>query len=421
MTSDPQSIFDYIFSLTVPGVKLELSRVEAFMRGIDNPHASYPVIHIAGTNGKGSTAAMLAAIMGAQGYKTGLFTSPHLVQPNERIRIGNVLVPDAFIVEMVDNWRTIIDKHGITFFEVLTALGMAYFKQETVDYAVIETGLGGRLDATNVVDPLLSIITSVSMDHENILGDTIQKIAGEKAGIIKPGRPVILGSNTNEVQDVMQRESQAKGTSYYYVPDVVRVESVKVQGINQSVQMRLKNKRVDVNLPLLGSHQIDNFANVLVAMDQLGLKLDSHLIQKGLDQMVWLGRMQALQVDPLVLYDVAHNVEGLKQLLKSLQDSGLEDTIVVAAFNARKNIRPMLEALSNWNGSVLFTAFKGHSSVERDVLVGLGVEPGKISNNLQEAYVQAQDQKGYPDQAICFMGSHYLAEQLFDLFNVESV
>jgi len=162
---DSKSVFEYIFGLTVPGVKLELSRVEAFMDRLGNPHAAYPVIHIAGTNGKGSTAAMLAGILRAYGKKTGLFTSPHLITPNERIRVGNTLVSDEFIVRKVEEWRVHIDELGITFFEVLTALGMEYFRQHSVDYAVIETGLGGRLDATNVVNPIASIITSVSMDH----------------------------------------------------------------------------------------------------------------------------------------------------------------------------------------------------------------------------------------------------------------
>ena len=416
INQDSKSVFDYIFGLTVPGVKLELSRVEAFMDRLGNPHASYPVIHIAGTNGKGSTAAMLAAILGAYGKKTGLFTSPHLIRPNERIRVGNILVSDAFIIRKVEEWRVHIDELGITFFEVLTALGMTYFKEQTVDFAVIETGLGGRLDATNVVDPLASIITSVSLDHENILGDNLTQIAGEKAGIIKSKRPILLGKNPDVVRQVVEKRSQLVKSPYIYVPDRVKIESVNPLGMSQRIRSKIAGQVIDVELPLLGRHQVENFTNVLVTLNELGFTLDASVIQKGLDNMIWQGRMQALQKEPPVLYDVAHNPEGLARLLESLLELGKEDSIIVAAFNARKNIQPMLELLKNWPGKVIFTIFSGHSAVEMDSLLQLGVNPESIASNLAAAYDCALKLKTHSDQVICFFGSHYLAETLFPMF-----
>ena len=413
---DSKSVFDYIFGLTVPGVKLELSRVEAFMDRLGNPHASYPVIHIAGTNGKGSTAAMLAAILRAFGKKTGLFTSPHLIKPNERIRVGNTLVSDEFIIRKVEEWRVHIDELGITFFEVLTALGMEYFKEQSVDYAVIETGLGGRLDATNVVNPIASIITSVSMDHENILGDNLAQIAGEKAGIIKSQRPILLGKNPDVVKQIVEHKSQQVNSTYIYVPDRVKIEEVTHQGMSQRIRCSISGQTIDIELPLLGRHQVENFTNVLAALDELGFRLDASIIQLGLDDMIWQGRMQALQKDPPVLYDVAHNPEGLTRLLESLLELGKEDSIIVAAFNARKNIQPMLDLLQTWPGEVIFTAFSGHSAVEKKSLVHLGVNPDLIESNLVAAYERALKLKVHDDQVICFFGSHYLAESLFPMF-----
>lgn len=418
MHSDSKSVFDYIFGLTVPGVKLELSRVEDFMTLLGKPYQAYPVIHIAGTNGKGSTAAMLAAILNAYGFKTGLFTSPHLVRPNERIRIAETLIPDSFIIEKVESWRSHINKLGITFFEVLTALGMVYFQEQSVEYAVIETGLGGRLDATNVVDPIASVITAVSMDHENILGDSIERIATEKAGIIKVGRPVVLGKNSPQVRHVIEQRCEQQNTHCVYVPDTVKIESVAVTGTTQLVRIVLGDQLIDVTLPLLGLHQIENFTNVLVTLDQLGFELDSEKIQSGLDEMQWRGRIQALQVDPLVLYDVAHNPEGLERLLESLRQASLESSILIAAFNARKNIQTMLDLLKTWQGPILYTLFEGHSAITHDMLTDQGVDPTLISHTLENAYVRAVELKSSENQAICFFGSHYLANSLFELFDL---
>lgn len=417
MKLDSKSVFDYIFGLTIPGVKLELSRVRTFMKKIGDPATSYPVIHIAGTNGKGSTAAMLAAMLTAYGKRTGLFTSPHLIKPNERIRVGHAKVSDDFIVSQVEAWRQLIEELGITFFEVLTALGMEYFKQQQVEYAVIETGLGGRLDATNVVDPLLCIITSVSMDHENILGHDLTTIAGEKAGIIKAQRPILVAHNPLEVLRVMEQKSKAVKAPYSYVPDTVSVLHVDTNKLGQSVSVSVGGERVDVELPLLGHHQVENFSNAVAGLKGLGFELKSHLIQKGLDDLRWQGRLEVLQKSPPVLYDVAHNPAGLQRLLESLRDWDRSDAIIIAAFNARKNILPMIQMLSGWSGDVLYSVFSGHSSVEQDRLLAHGLPADRITESLEQAYLTAQELKVRSQQTICFIGSHYIAEILYPMFD----
>lgn len=420
MSTDSAAVFEYIFSLTYPGVKLELSRVERFMTYLGNPHEAYRIIHVAGTNGKGSTSAMLAAILNKLGVKTGLFTSPHLIKANERIRINETLIPDDFIVRKVELWRPKIEELGITFFEVLTALGMVYFKEQGVDYAVFETGLGGRLDATNVVNPVASVITAVSMDHENILGDNLELIAAEKAGIIKTGKPLILGQNSASVCKIMKSKAQAEGSSYNYVPDTVSIIDNAAIGTSQEVKLALSGSTIKLVLPLMGLHQVENFCTALLTLYKLGFELNPELIQKGLDQMEWGGRMQPLQKRaPLVLYDVAHNPEGVERLIESLRQTSCGDAILIVAFNARKNINAMLTILNNWDGPVIYSLFSGHSSIDKATLIKSGVEPSTISNDLQFAYRRALEIQNHVDQPICFMGSHYLAESLYKMFHVK--
>jgi dihydrofolate synthase/folylpolyglutamate synthase len=420
MSQNSKAIFDYIFGLTTPGVKLELSRVKQFMSLLGNPYQAYDVIHIAGTNGKGSTAAMMAAILNTSGIKTGLFTSPHLLKPNERIRIGQVMIPDEFIITKVESWKSHIDELGITFFEVLAALGMVYFKEQGVKYAVFETGLGGRLDATNVVDPIISIITSISMDHENILGDTLEKIALEKAGIIKKNKPLILAKNTPDVIQLMKTRCEQKQSEFVYVPELTQIENVVYERTSQEITIRINEQSLRFNLPLLGKHQAENFCNVLAALDQIGFVLDPIKIQKGLDALQWLGRIQALQENPLILYDVAHNSAGLESLMDSLRMTKMEDCILIAAFNARKNVSTMLELLETWSGPILYTAFKGHSALDADALRKLGINPKQVLDDPEQAYASALEIQTDLNQSICFFGSHYLAESLFELFNFDT-
>ena len=418
MQTESDSVFEYIFGLTAPGVKLELGRVKQFLTFIGKPYEAYPVFHVAGTNGKGSTSAMTASILRAAGFKTGLFTSPHLIKPNERIRIGDIFVPDEFIIDRVQAWRQQITELGLTFFEVLTALGMDYFRQESVDYAVFETGLGGRLDATNVVDPLACIITAISMDHENILGDTIEQIALEKAGIIKAGKPVFLAKNSRAVKEVMESKCREVGAPLHYVPDLAKILDSRIVGTKQQVKIEFDGDVLELTLPLLGRHQVENFCNVLVTLNVLGFDLNSRSIQLGLDQLSWPGRLQLLQTNPMVLYDVAHNPAGLERLVESLILSSHSRATLIAAFNARKNIKSMLDILASWKGQVLFSLFEGHSSIEKQVLIAMGVSDEVIFSSLEEAYIKALEHAD-GKEAICFFGSHYIATTLEEMFKAE--
>jgi len=418
MTPNPKAIFDYIFGLTGSDVKLELSRVHQFMDYLGNPYRSYPVIHIAGTNGKGSTAAILASILRGYGYKVGLFTSPHLIIPNERIKVNDKLVPDAYIVAKVEQWRDQIEMLGITFFEVLTALGMVYFKEQQVDYAVIETGLGGRLDATNVVNPLVSVITSISKDHENILGHTLDEIAMEKAGIIKPGKPVVLGQNKPLIQKLVSDVADLRHSELLKVSNQIQIKSARQSEDYQQINLTLNGTELSFKLPLLGSYQVENFSNALVALGAMNIEINEQSIQNGLDGLKWAGRMQILKKEPRVIYDVAHNPEGLTRLLESLVSIGMEDAILLAAFNARKDVSELVKILSSWKGPVFYTLFEGHSAVTTDVLREFGIDPILMIESPKEAYETALAVRT-EKQAICFLGSHYLAENIYPIFEVD--
>ena len=416
MSTASSVIFDYIFGLTGGDVKLELTRIEQFMDQLGKPYEAYPVIHIAGTNGKGSTASMLAASLRGYGYKVGLYTSPHLITPNERIRVNDQFVPDAFIVSQVESWRDRIDELGITFFEILTALALVYFKEQQVDYAVLETGLGGRLDATNVVDPLMSIITSISMDHENILGNTIELIAAEKAGIIKAGKPLVLARNTDLVRQIMTSTCDARNARIRYAPEQMPVTISGSHDGFERIRFASPDFEQEVQLPLRGMHQVENFQTVLTALELMDLELDATRIQQGLDNLQWWGRMQTLQEQPRVIYDVAHNPDGLLRLQQSLSAAAMGDAILIAAFNARKNVSKMLELLAGWPGPVLFTLFGGHSAVPRENLLAWGVPESSIDLTPDKAYTHALSLRSRPDQVICYFGSHYLAEDIYPLF-----
>ncbi|MCF7796370.1 MAG: bifunctional folylpolyglutamate synthase/dihydrofolate synthase [Lentisphaeria bacterium] len=416
-------VIDYIFGLTVPGVKLELTRVERFMEALGNPHRAFPAIHIAGTNGKGSTAAMLASVLMATGRRVGLFTSPHLLRPNERIKVNGQEISDEVIVERVTAWKPLIEANEITFFEVLTALGYWYFKDQQIDVAVIETGLGGRLDATNVITPVLSVITSVDMDHMNILGNTIEAIAAEKAGIIKPGVPVVLAENSQPVQTVIQSYARQQHADLLYAPDYCDVLQQEVIFPRQVLTCQTVDDDYRIDSPLLGIHQAQNVAVALTALARLPFQISREAILSGLAEVAWQGRMQVLQTEPPVLYDVAHNPAGVRQLLQSLRYAGFGETVLLLGLNQRKDADGIVDVLASWPGEIGLYAYRGESTVPLKKLLELQQSNPHITNvfeNFNDGVTWAETVRSQHDRpAICIFGSHYLAEEIFPHFSIK--
>jgi dihydrofolate synthase/folylpolyglutamate synthase len=302
-----------------------LERMEALLAAMGMPHRTYPCVHIAGTNGKGSTASLLAAIARAAGYRVGLHTSPHLWHVGERMRIDGIPAPTTWLEKAVARCRPLFEQVQPSFFEATVALSFLYFAEQQVDLAVVEVGLGGRLDATNVVQPRLAVITSIGLDHTDILGETIEAIAREKAGIIKPGVPVLTGATQPEALAVIRETAARQQAPLHYLWEEVHLEQVEPEVACMRLTVRTPVRRYeDLEVGLLGRHQA---TNALLAIRAAELVLpevldDPRPIRQGLREVRQLsglrGRFDVLQTRPLVVADVAHNPDGLAAVLATI-------------------------------------------------------------------------------------------------------
>jgi dihydrofolate synthase / folylpolyglutamate synthase len=330
-----QETLDYLYAalpvfhrIGPAAYKHDLGNTLALMEILDHPETAFPAIHIAGTNGKGSVSSMLSAIFTKAGYKTGLYTSPHLQSFTERIRINGIPIPEQTVAEWVAGMVPVIDEMKPSFFEITVAMCFDYFRKEGVEIAIVETGLGGRLDSTNVVHPVLSVITNISYDHMDLLGDTLEKIAFEKAGIIKQGRPCVLGSNRPEVIPVFKAKAEASQSSLVMASEVWLAES-GASAWPQSI-WRYKEVRSDrvltVKTDLSGDYQQENIQTVLAACTALegeGYSIPEEVMLSALENVGTLsglkGRMQKLGMEPLILTDVGHNADGIQKVMRQLQ------------------------------------------------------------------------------------------------------
>jgi dihydrofolate synthase / folylpolyglutamate synthase len=329
---------DYLYSrlpmfqrIGAAAYKADLSNTHAICDVLDHPENKFLSIHIAGTNGKGSTSHLIAAVLQAAGYKTGLYTSPHLKDFRERIRINGKMIPKARIVKFVEDSKDAFEKIEPSFFEWTVGLAFDYFAREKVDIAVIETGLGGRLDSTNVITPLASVITNISWDHANLLGNTLVKIAGEKAGIIKPGIPVIIGETQPDVQRVFERKAKQEKSpllfadSVYKLRNVAQSKRMPLQLVADAAQGRttvLKGLRCGLS----AQYQQKNIVTVLAALDALrvkGFRIPAAAVRKGFAEVTALtglqGRWQVIGTQPLTVADTGHNEAGIKEVLRQIK------------------------------------------------------------------------------------------------------
>lgn len=323
-------LLEELFAMTFFGIKPGLERIETLLTHIGDPHVMLPVIHVAGTNGKGSTCAMLAAILQQAGYKTGLYTSPHLTRFNERIRINGTEISDEDIARLARPLMNVAKPIGGTFFEVTTAMALQYFAEQRVDVAVIETGLGGRLDATNVVSPLLTIITSIDIDHEEYLGSTLTGIAGEKAGIIKADVPCIVTEPRPELRSVFEERAQRLHAPLTFVDDVLQVDVDSYHpDLTMTVSVIDQNFRYYLTTDLCGPHQARNLAGVIAALPVLRsiYFISEEHVRLGLQRVQAVtghaGRIQLRRHEPPIVLDVAHNPAGMKALVETLAACGL--------------------------------------------------------------------------------------------------
>lgn len=299
------------------GMDFKLARVAAALAAVGNPQRAFRAIHVAGTNGKGSVSAMAEAILRAAGVRTGLYTSPHLVDFRERIRVAGAWVPRAAVVEDVARVRACVDvaATGLTFFELATIIAFLHFARERVEVAVVEVGLGGRLDATNVIDGDVAVITSIGFDHEAFLGNTLAAIAGEKAGILRAGRPAIIGALPPEAMAVVEAAALRVGAPLLRLGREIRAETGAAGMDFRGPRRTLSGLRPGLH----GRHQVGNAALAIAAVDELlPAKVGERAVRAGIEAVCWPGRLEVVRADPPLLLDAAHNPDGMRVLAREL-------------------------------------------------------------------------------------------------------
>jgi len=397
--------------------EFDLSRMEKLLDLAGNPHTSFLSLHVAGTKGKGSTCAMMESALRAQSYKTGLYTSPHLHTFRERIRIAGEMVSEEDVVYGIEELRPLIENiPGLTTFEIMTALAFLLFAHKGVEVAVVEVGLGGRLDATNVITPLVSVITSLSYDHTQLLGNTLASIAQEKAGIIKKGVPVVSAPQQEEALEVIEATAKLRGSPLV----LVGRDWIWEEEGNQILTIRRLNPpdfSLRVRLPLLGIHQPINAAVAVAALDaasERGLKLSVEAMREGLEKVEWPGRLEILQRSPLFIVDGAHNVESARCLAYSIKKLfSWNRLILVFGASSDKDIPGMLKELLPLADEIILTRARNPRAASPEDILGevqtLGfkgrvVEPAIKA--VEEALKEAQEK-----DLVCVTGSLFLVAE----------
>lgn len=352
---------DYLYSrlpmfqrVGAAAYKADLTNTIAICKELGNPQNKLQCIHVAGTNGKGSTSHMLAAVLQKAGYKVGLYTSPHMVDFRERIKINGKLIPKDYIVEFVEKHKTAFEKIEPSFFEWTVGLAFDYFANQEVDVAVIEVGLGGRLDSTNVIKPIVSVITNIGFDHMNLLGDTLVKIGTEKAGIIKERIPVVVSQYQPEVAPVFNEKAKQLKSSIVFADKIYKLnKSEKTKdGLSIEVLNKKNNAVLNYTLDLTGSYQLKNVLGVLAALEvvvESGFVVSEENIKDGLKQVIkltgLLGRWQILNEKPLVICDTGHNEDGIKEVLKNIEATPHKNLHMVIGMVNDKDVSKVLSML----------------------------------------------------------------------------
>lgn len=409
-----QQALDYMLTPGGPKTRLGLERITELMKKLGDPQKQLRFIHVAGTNGKGSTCAMLASILTKAGYTTGLYTSPHLFRVNERMNINGVDISDEELIELAERVKPVTDgmEDEPTEFERITAMAFLYFQQRKCDVVVLEVGLGGRLDSTNVIDaPDAAVITHIALEHTQILGDTLKKIAAEKAGIIKKNTPVALYGQSREVEQAVQKICTEKG-GCLWVSDLkqLKVERCSLNGQNVSYRARQ-----NLQLPLLGEHQAYNMALTLDTVDLLvrerGYHISDEAIREGLACVTWPGRLEVLRESPVVLVDGAHNPDGVQQLATAMKQyvTGQKVTFVMGVM-ADKDYVEMAGMVAPYARQFITVAPEYHraldarslrETIERELNVPVRCG-GSVRQGLELALTESK-----PEDTIVIFGSLY--------------
>ena len=408
-----ESHLDYLYNLKRLGIKVGLSHTIELLKRCGDPQNNFKSVHIAGTNGKGSTCAIISSILKTAGLKVGLYTSPHLIRFNERIRVNNNPIENAQIIQFIKQYKSDINEIKSTFFETTTALAFKHFSNQNIDIAIIETGLGGRLDSTNVLKPNVTVITPVSLDHCDILGNDILSIAGEKEGIIKKNIPLVLAPQLLAVQNQLLKKAEKVGAS---------VINVEIPSKVQITEWGTKFKRKDqlFNIPLIGTHQAINASVGIELIQSFMPEIKKEIIDTGLTKVKWPGRLQRMKKEYPIYYDVAHNFHGLQSILETM--SQIFNKKPFGLFVMKKNKEPdlVVKALENKfdqlviSGAPELGLMSGYELSQK--LSNFGLKDFVVIDRFQSALdhmVEITQKTGRPTLVL---GSHYIARLVFNKF-----
>ncbi|WP_291732859.1 folylpolyglutamate synthase/dihydrofolate synthase family protein [Clostridium sp.] len=410
----------YITEVGNFGSNYGLERTYKLLEHLGNPERDLKLIHIAGTNGKGSTTSMITEILMGEGYKVGMYTSPFIEEFEERIQINRNNIPKERLAILMDEIKVAVDKvieagyNHPTEFEIITVLMLLYFKKENIDFGVIEVGLGGTLDSTNVIKPIIQVITSISFDHTNLLGNTLEKIAREKAGIIKKGIPTVIYPQQEEVLKVIKNKC-FEMDSELYIANNENLKFENIVNLDKPYQLLKYNNEIDILLPLLGEHQIINLSVAMQAIEVLNNKniIDISIanIVKSIKNVSWKGRLEVLSNNPYVVIDGAHNIQGIKTLSRNIKKYfKYENLYLILGILADKDVEEMIKIITPMAKKVYSVT---PNSIRGELAESLKDEVSKFNKNCkafdkyEEAYLEALNDASEKD-LILASGSLYM-------------
>ena len=402
--------------------KPDLGNITELLDFLGNPQNNFKTVHVAGTNGKGTVSHTLASIFQECGYKTGLYTSPHLLDFRERIRINGQMIPEQNVIDFIGDNKEKFEEMQLSFFEMATGMAFDYFSKEKVDIAIIEVGLGGRLDSTNVIKPELSVITNISLDHVSMLGNTLAEIAVEKAGIIKPNTPVVIGETQPETKDVFIKKAEECKAPIYFADQIVDCDKVHIESLDYQKFDIWKDNELyieAVEFPLLGYYQKKNLATVICAIEILKEKfnIDKKDIVNGLEFVVkntnLMGRWQILSRQPLVIADTGHNVGGIKEIVMQLSDMSFRKLHFVLGCVNDKDIDGILHLLPHY-AEYYFCKADIPRGLDANILAEKALEAGLRGNvyeSVQQAYNSALNNARFED-IVFIEGSNFTVAEV---------
>jgi dihydrofolate synthase/folylpolyglutamate synthase len=402
--------------------KADLNNTITLLQLLDNPHRKFKSIHVAGTNGKGSTAHMLASIFQEAGFKTGLYTSPHLRDFRERIRINGEMIPQENVVSFIERHQPEFEKIGLSFFEMTVGMAFDYFANEHVDIAIVEVGMGGRLDSTNLITPELSVITNIGLDHVQFLGDTLEKIAGEKAGIIKENIPVVIGETQDETHKVFEDKAHQCHSPIYFADQIFDCDKIHIESNVIQEYDIWKNNELYLEaceIPLMGNYQKKNLTTVACAIDLLREKFEisDEDIRDGIANVIrnthLMGRWQILNDDPLTIADTGHNVDGIREVISQLNEMSYDKLHFVIGMVNDKDIDHVLQLLPH-HCEYYFCKADIPRGLDAKILADKAFElglRGKVYDSVRDAYQSAVNAARF-DDVVFVGGSNFIVAEV---------